>query len=284
MFFLTQLPCLGLQAQVDWYWFYEGLTPTHQLERVLPDGTFELVINLRSESRHVFARENLTPIAAYRRAWLSGAQQRHLVIDTAPDSSMIGVHFKPGGAAALLGLPATEFAGRVVELDLFWGARGSELRDRLLEVRAPTAKFRRLEQFLLECGQRSMSMSRHRRPSSPGLAIAQIVRQLTADPQASSIATLAGQAGVSHKHLIERFRDVVGLSPKRFCRIRRFRSVLQAIESGGRIEWADIAAACGYYDQPHFINDFYEFSGLNPSDYLVQRGEYIGHVPVPGKG
>ncbi len=35
---------------------------------------------------------------------------------------MIGVHFKPGGAAAFLGMPADELAGQVVELDAVWGS------------------------------------------------------------------------------------------------------------------------------------------------------------------
>src|SRR6187402_262867 len=120
MRFVTRQPCPELQEVVDWYWYYEGLSPDHQLERVLPSGTFELCINLRDDVRHVYDREQHRPVTAYRGAWLSGAHARHIVIDTAADSSMMGVHFKPAGAARLLGMPAGEMADRVVEVDAVW--------------------------------------------------------------------------------------------------------------------------------------------------------------------
>ncbi|MBM3831767.1 MAG: AraC family transcriptional regulator [Verrucomicrobia bacterium] len=53
------------------------------------------------------------------------------------------------------------------------------------------------------------------------------------------------------------------------------------IEKKRRLEWADVACACGYFDQAHFVRDFQSFSGLNPSRYLTVRGEYINHVPIP---
>jgi AraC-like DNA-binding protein len=54
------------------------------------------------------------------------------------------------------------------------------------------------------------------------------------------------------------------------------------VEQHGRIEWADLALACGYYDQAHFIHDFKSFSGFSPSDYLIRGGERFGHVPLAG--
>ena len=87
--------------------------------------------------------------------------------------------------------------------------------------------------------------------------------------------------GISHKHFIAQFRAVVGLTPKRFCRIRRFQQVLAEVEARQAVKWADLACACGYYDQAHFVHDFQGFSGLNPSAYLTQRGEYLNFVPMP---
>ncbi len=34
------------------------------------------------------------------------------------------------------------------------------------------------------------------------------------------------------------------------------------------IRWTDLALGCGYYDQPHFINEFRSFSGLSPLEFL----------------
>lgn len=33
-------------------------------------------------------------------------------------------------------------------------------------------------------------------------------------------------------------------------------------------------------DQAHFIKEFQTFSGLNPSAYLIQRGDYLNYIPI----
>jgi AraC-like DNA-binding protein len=72
----------------------------------------------------------------------------------------------------------------------------------------------------------------------------------------------------------------VGLTPKLFCRVRRFQRVLRRIGTGRPVEWAAVAVDCGYFDQAHFIRDFHAFSGINPSAYLAGRTEHLNHVPL----
>ena len=71
------------------------------------------------------------------------------------------------------------------------------------------------------------------------------------------------------------------VTPKLFCRVRRFQQVLRLIGSGRPVAWAAVAADCGYFDQAHFIHDFRAFSGINPSTYIAQRTEHLNHVPMP---
>jgi AraC-like DNA-binding protein len=73
--------------------------------------------------------------------------------------------------------------------------------------------------------------------------------------------------GLSHTKFIQLFREHVGLTPKLFCRVRRFRTLLNRIEKGLPVNWAGLAADCGYFDQAHLIRDFRAFAGITPIDY-----------------
>jgi hypothetical protein len=142
------IPRPPLDQHVEWLWYYADFKPDHDREHVLPDGTFDLIINLEDRPRKLFDRENAGQFHSFKRGWLSGTQAEFLIIDALPDSSMIGAHFKPGGAARFLGLPACELCRQVVELDALWGAGIWEWRERLLAAPSPQAKFEVFEQML----------------------------------------------------------------------------------------------------------------------------------------
>jgi AraC-like DNA-binding protein len=274
MIFCRHTPGPPLAAFIDWIWYYEGLYPDHSKEHVLPDGTFELVINLRDEARKLFNRGDGARYDSFRRGWISGTHSEYIVIDALANSSMIGAHFKPGGIAPFLGLPADEMRDRVVELDAFWGIGAWCLRDQLLAARGPQLKFRILEQFLRERLLHSSLPTE--RSARVNYAVDRFLRQ----PDQITVSVVAEEFGISHKHFIEEFRRQVGLTPKLFCRIRRFQEVLVRIAARERVEWADVACSCGYYDQAHFVHDFQEFAGLNPTAFLSRQLGDPQFVPV----
>jgi len=245
--------------------------PTHRREHVLPDGSTELVINLDGAPRKRFDPTDPRRFDTFRRAWVSGPQPEFILIDVLPQATMMGAHFKPAGLAAFLQVPVHLLAGEVVELDQLWGPAVGDLRDMLLETSGIAAKFSVLESFLrrrLQC-------------QAPVLTVAAALRRFLSEPDATaSIAEIAGDLGVSHKHLIHCFRAEVGLSPKRFRRIQRFQRTLRNLRSQPVTDWADMACAAGYYDQAHLINDFRELSGLTPVGYLQHPGADNRFVPI----
>ena len=106
------------------------------------------------------------------------------------------------------------------------------------------------------------------------------LRAFLGTPRPPSIGAVARRVGLSPRRFIQVFRDRVGLGRKVFCRVRRFQRILAATEGRGRVDWAALALDCGYADQAHLVGDFRAFSGLNPTAYLVSRGENPNHVPV----
>lgn len=245
---------------VECLWYGAGYhRVAHSRERVLPSGCSQLLINLRSESPESSG------------CVIAGVQPGHVVIETAWLAELMGVVFRPGGAVAVLGAPAHHFTGLDVELCLFWGRRAEEVRYRLLEAADISEKFRVLEARL---AAELLETSGHR-------LVRAAVREFDTIPQIRSIAEMSRQSGLSSRRFIDVFRHHVGLTPKVYCRLRRFHRVVERVARGHCPNWASVAADCGYFDQSHLIRDFRAFSGLTPTEFAGHPGAWATHVPLP---
>jgi AraC-like DNA-binding protein len=238
----------------------------------MPDGSVEMVINLRENESRIYDPKNVEKCERLPGALICGPRSSFFVIDTAEQNSVMGIHFKPGGAFPFFNLPADELHNLHVSLEDLWGAEASFLREQLLEAPTPEQKFRVLEGCLLE--QAFKPLERHRAVEG---ALA-LFRNIHTAP---AIAEVSDHIGISSRRLIQLFSHQVGLTPKLFCRVRRFQRILQLIHKGGEFDWADLAAGGGYFDQAHFIHDFNAFSGMTPSTYLARKTEHLNHVPIP---
>jgi AraC-like DNA-binding protein len=250
-----------LSQFVELFWYYAGVSLPHKQERLLPQGTVELVIDLRN---------NREGFQSFPSAVVAGPHSRFFVIDTACQEEVIGIHFKPGGAFPFFQLPADELQNQHVALGDLWGARAAELRERVLAGPTPQAKVEVMENFLV--AQAFRGFERH---PAVGFALAEFQR-----PLLPPVGSITEKIGLSSRRFIQVFSQEVGLAPKLFCRVQRFQQVVRTVHAGKDIDWTEIALDCGYFDQAHFIHDFKEFSGLIPSAYAALMTEHRNHVPI----
>lgn len=273
MLFLRHIPKPPLNEFVELFWFYDGFPPrAHKKERLMPTGSVEMVINLRENETRVYDPKNVEISRRLPGALICGPHSSHFVIDTAEQDSVIGIHFRPGGAFPFFRLPVDELHNLQVSLEDLWGLEGSLVREQLLEAATPENKLQVLERCLFR--QAFKPLERHRAVDG---ALA-LFRNIHSAP---AIAETSDHIGISSRRLIQLFSHQVGLTPKLFCRVRRFQRVLQLIHKGGDFDWADLAMDGGYFDQAHFIHDFRTFSGMTPSTYLACKTEHLNHVPIP---
>jgi AraC-like DNA-binding protein len=265
------IPQPPLSQFVENLWLIEEFSADYTREKILPDGAIELIIDLDPQPKSIFADETSAAFRTVSKGWISGERTRYIVIGAAANQSMVGIRFRPGGAYPFFHFPISELSESVTELELIWGSLVDEIRDQLLEIKSPDERLLRLEAFLLGQARRSLEANR---------LITFAVHQLQHSPQFLAIRDLASTIGITQKHLISQFEKVVGLRPKSFARVCKFQKVVNLIEQQDQIEWAAMAADCGYYDQAHFIHEFQAFSGLNPSTYVTQRGDYLNYIPI----
>ena len=274
MIFCSHAPSPPLADFVERFWLCSD-TPSHRRERILPSGTIELVINLLEDEIRIY--EPLRP-DRWRRfsgAVVSGPYSTCFLIDPLQHASIIGVHFMPGGAFPFFGAPADELADTHLDLETLWGRAATELRERLCTAATVVQRFSLLEDALI---------SRLLPPPARHGAVSIALGMFEQMSEGAKVRDVACRVGLSQRRFIQVFAAEVGLTPKLYRRVRRFQQARELVRSFEVLDWARVAVNCGYFDQPHLIRDFQEFSGLTPADYHRRSIEQVlpNHVPQPG--
>ena len=192
--------------------------------------------------------------------------------------SGIQVALRPLGARALLGLPAGELADLDVPAEAVLGGVCAELRARALAAPGWPERFAILDEILLRrlaaTAATATRAATAATPAAPEVRFAW--RQLLRTGGTARIADLAAETGWSGRHLTSRFRTEIGLTPKAAARVIRFdraRHLLirQASEKSSGYRLADLAAACGYFDQAHLAREFRALAGCPPSQWITEE-------------
>ena len=271
MLYRLRVPGPPLSFFIENLWFYRDLNVDHTREKLLPDASMELIIDLGEGPKRLYDRDEQTRHNNYNRCWISGIQRKYIVIGAEPGSSMMGAHFRTGGAAPFFGFPISELSGEVVELDLIWKREILILRDRLIETPSIEGKFDLLEAYLV-------SKAQHR--LEPDKTVGAALSSLDTWP-VLKLRDLASNLGLSHKQMLARFDCRVGVTPKFTSRLIRFRKTLNSIcAAEPDTNWAELALDCGYYDQAHLIHEFQEFAGTTPVEYQRTHLEFPLYIPL----
>ena len=254
-----------LRGAVDRLWHFTGRVAQPR-ERVLPGGHFQVVVHLRGR----YALVDGARTRACAALSVSGLQLRPFVIQApAEHAEVLGIELTPGGARRFFGRPLHEITGADEDLgDLVGGAAG-ELAERCGEAVAAEDCLRAAAAWL---GVRLAPAD----VLDPAIAwIAGRIRSRRGDVP---IGALRDAAGIPAPRLAARFREQVGLTPKAYARLERFRHAAERLRAGEAP--ADVAVVAGYCDQPHLTQEFRAFAGVTPAAYAAGLHYQTG-VNVP---
>jgi len=270
MTFINRRPAPPLDAWIESIWLCRSERRPRALERVLPSGAAQLIVNLAEDETRVY-EESAAGLVCQRSpgSVLTGITTRYQVIDTDEQAFVAGVVFRPGGTAPFVAAPARELSDADVPLDVLWGRQRERLlREQLLSAYDPESALDVLEAALLDrCREKA---------AHPAVGYA--LSEFRAQPSIARIRAVTDAIALSPKRFIERFKAEVGVTPKRYCRLLRFQRVVASAHRRGPADWAGLALACGYFDQAHLIHDFRAFSGLTPTAYEARRTAFQNHV------
>jgi AraC-like DNA-binding protein len=164
------------------------------------------------------------------------------------------------GARALLGLPAAELAGEMLELtDAAPALR--HLPEQLAETRSGD-RVTVVERAL------TGELARHGAPTPR----AEVGRALASLTRGAGVQRVADEVGYSRRHLATLVRAECGLTPKELQRIGRFQAS-RALLGSARL--AEVAPVCGYADQAHLTREWVTLAGCTPTTWLREEFPFL---------
>lgn len=262
---VSRAPDPALRPSVRGYHAYSERTAGPMRRREVPSSDVILVLDLGAGLRL------LEPRRARHTSFVAGLDDRSAVTEHDGEADGIQVNFTPLGAHRFLGIPMHTLARRAVELDDLLGASARYLPERVHDVISSAARFDLLD---------SVIRARLANAPAPTPEVAWAWRRLVTSAGRVRVGSLAQELGWSRKRLASRFREQVGLPAKACARILRFQRALRLLERNDGTPWAEIALACGYFDQAHLNRDFRRLAGSTPSEFLARRiGDGLGVRP-----
>jgi AraC-like DNA-binding protein len=265
------LPAPQLRPYIAWYSGYRQRGVPPMSHRGMPSPYMTLILTLDDPLTIAAHPDAGQPPGDYQ-LLLGGLHTTPALITHEGRQSGVQIALSPLGARVLLGLPAGEFAGLDLPADEVLGTDIVMAQEALRLAADWPGRFAALDAWLT---RRAVRLSAPR--VSPQVSHAW--RLLLHVGGAMTIAAVADEVGWSQRRLADRFAAEIGLAPKAAARVIRFDRARRRLAARARdaspdglgLGLADLAAACGYFDQAHLNREFRALAGCAPMSWLAEE-------------
>jgi AraC-like DNA-binding protein len=236
------------------FWFIDSQEDAriHQ-EKIIPDGYPELIFHYGAPYRiHINGRWELQ-----EKMLLAGQIKNYFLLENTGVSKMMAIKFQPWAIKELFSIDMSSITDRVIPIPSHMATTTKELQKIAVSSESFQDKVQQMEYELesLVSKKRVDFSSKHK-----------AVKALIASHGQLSLKEIQEKYQISERALERYFKTDIGLSPKFYTRIIRFSYIFQWVQKPS-IDWSEIVYKAGYYDQSHFIKNFKEFTGEDPSKY-----------------
>lgn len=194
-------------------------------------------------------------------SFIAGITDGPVLVGHGGSARCLQVDLTPLGARRLIGMPMSELANQSVPIDDVLGPFGHRLVQRVGEAPDWPSRFALID---------SAIRARLADTAPVDAGVEWSLDHITATGGAASIGYLANELGWSHRRLIARYRDAVGLPPKLVARIVRFERLTGLLAADPTADWAEMAVVCGYFDQAHLAREVRELADITPTQLREQ--------------
>lgn len=254
--FIQVQPSAKLAEVIECYWFLKTDTSANidSREYLHPNGGMGIVLNFADPILFGDCRSTDTCI-------FNGTSTITKELGLYGVLETVGIRFKPAGASLFLPLPLNELKEHAVSLSELNIKNHPKLYSQVYKADTITKKVLIIEQWLWKFFD-----PKNHIPHVVDGALAYLEKH----NGMKKISSLTQYLDIDKRKLERLFQHHVGLSPKEYSRNIRIAKARDYIKQSDNNSLTDIAYDLGYYDQPHFINQFKKVEGISPREYLIK--------------
>lgn len=246
-----------LAPYVECYWKADAdKPPFRDTESLIPDCTIELMFNFGDDYAQVKNGIKETVKGSH----IIGIRKQALHISQTSHQHVFSIRFRPGGSYPFFRIPVHLFANGFWNIRELLGRELQELEEQLHDAE-DVERAQLADRFLL---------ARLRLQDDDYRFTAACARWLLKNP-GLPVAEACRMFGTHYKKLERKFNQVIGLTPSELLKIQRFNKAILTMYSCRFSSLTEVAYACGFYDQSHFIREFRQLSGHSPRQFLKEQ-------------
>jgi len=254
-------PSKILAPYIKRYWAIENVLDKGEIcvQRITPTGLAELLLYFTPRPKVLNSNKNLSDNVA-----LYGHQNEFYDINLTGELSVFSVVFQPQGLMQFFKFPLDEICNQNIPLHNINGQTGRDLEEKMGEAASFYQRVSTMESYLFDLLKTDFTDFEFRRINR----IAELIKKTFGK---INIDTLASEACLSRKQFERVFAKYIGISPKQYLKIIRFQYAIFQKQQSFKMDLDELSYESGYYDQPHFINDFKSLCGLTPRQYFTEN-------------
>ncbi len=256
MQYQQQAPTDDLLDWVESFWMVDSEGDTEIIiDKIVPDGYPEMIF-------HYGDAYEINITGHWERQalnLLAGQISQFFHLRNSGRIGMFAIKFKPWAPFALFGAEMDKLIDRVIPIPENWQEHLGPIRDIAISSLSFAEKQAGIENWLRA---KMITLEDHK------MSIARAATQAIISAKGNiNLKSLPKMLNTSERSLQRQFKQQIGLSPKFYSRIIRLSHVFQSVTRSEEVDWAKIVYEAGFYDQSHFIKNFKEFTGEEPSSY-----------------
>jgi AraC-like DNA-binding protein len=208
-----------------------------------PDGLIDIIFNFADDYSYIYKSEKKILRAE---SYISGVLTEPLELQFNGQINILGIRFNPLGLKLLFPDYEEDTIDKITRFDLI-----------PYESYHPGMSFNEMVRV-------SEKILMKRMPNID-IRVYEALKIIEKENGMISVQDLAFEAGFSVSSLERHFKKSLGITPKLYCRIVRFRNISMDLSANPEMGFGEIIAKYDYTDNAHFHKDFKNFTKESPN-------------------